>query len=176
MLAVIGLDQASLVEVCSETDTEIANINSPGQLVIGGAKENLARAADLAKMKGAQRTIMLPVSCAFHTQLMQPAVEAMSEIIANLSFAKPLVPIIANTTAQPLTTGEQVKAELIRQLCTGVQWQRSIEYMLNDGVSTFIEIGPGRVLSGLVKRIDKNVKTLNIGDAEAIKGLGNLFP
>ncbi len=176
MVAVIGLDEASLAEVCSETDTEIANINSPGQLVIGGAKENLARAADLAKMKGAQRTILLPVSCAFHTQLMQPAVEVMSEIIATLSFAKPLVPIIANTTAQPLTTAEQVKVELVRQLCTGVQWQRSIEYMLNDGVSTFIEIGPGKVLSGLIKRIDKNVKTLNIGGAEAVRSLINPSP
>ena len=174
MVAVIGLDEALLAEVCNETDTQIANVNSPGQLVIGGPKENLARAADLAQIKGAQRTILLPVSCAFHTQLMQPAVDVMSEIIAALSFGKPLIPIVANTTAQPLTTAEQVKAELIRQLCTGVQWQRSIEYMVNDGVSTFIEIGPGKVLSGLVKRIDKNVKTLNIGDAEAIKDIVNL--
>ena len=174
MVAVIGLDEASLAEVCNETDTQIANVNSPGQLVIGGPKENLARAADLAQIKGAQRTILLPVSCAFHTQLMQPAVDVMSEIIAALSFGKPLIPIVANTTAQPLTTAEQVKAELIRQLCTGVQWQRSIEYMVNNGVSTFIEIGPGKVLSGLVKRIDKNVKTLNIGDAEAIKDIVNL--
>ena len=174
MVAVIGLDEASLAEVCNETDTQIANVNSPGQLVIGGAKENLARAADLAQIKGAQRTILLPVSCAFHTQLMQPAVDIMSEIIAALSFGKPLIPIVANTTAQPLTTAEQVKAELVRQLCTGVQWQRSIEYMVNDGVSTFIEIGPGKVLSGLIKRIDKNVKTLNIGDVNAIKDIVNL--
>ncbi len=169
MVAVIGLDEASLAEVCKVTDTQIANINCPGQLVISGTKENLARAADLAKAKGAHRTIPLPVSGAFHTPLMQSAVDGMSEVIASLSFHKPLIPIIANTTAQPLTTAEQVKTELLRQLCNGVQWQRSIEYMVNNGVSTFVEIGPGKVLSGLIKRINKNVKTLNIGDAEAIK-------
>ncbi len=171
MVAIMGLDEASLAEVCNETDTRIANINCPGQLVISGAKENLTQAEDLAKTRGAHRTIPLQVSGAFHTPLMQSAVDGMSEIVANLSFHKPLIPIIANTTAQPLTTGEQVKAELLRQLCNGVQWQRSIEYMVSEGVSTFIEIGAGRVLSGLIKRINKDVKTLNIGDAAAIKNI-----
>jgi len=171
MVAVIGLDEALLAEVCSETDTRIANINCPGQLVISGAKEKLTRAADLAKARGARRVIPLPVSGAFHTPLMQSAVDGMSEVIANLSFREPLIPIIANTTAQPITTVEQVKAELLRQLCNGVQWERSVEYMVNDGVSSFIEIGPGKVLSGLIRRINKNVRTLNIGDAEAIKNI-----
>ncbi len=176
MVAIIGLDEASLAEVCNETDTRIANINCPGQLVISGARENLAQAADLAKIKGAQRTIPLPVSGAFHTPLMQSAVDGMSEIVAALSFHKPLIPIIANTTAQPLTTAEQVKTELLRQLCNSVQWQGSVEYMVNDGVSTFIEIGPGKVLSGLIKRINKEVKTVNIGDVNSIKNLGDLSP
>jgi len=171
MVAVIGLDEALLAEVCGETGTRIANINCPGQLVISGTKENLARAADLAKVRGAYRVIPLAVSGAFHTPLMQSAVDGMSEIIATLSFHKPLIPIIANTTAQPITTAEEVKAELLRQLCNGVQWQRSVEYMVKDGVSTFIEIGPGRVLSGLIRRINKSVKTLNIGDAQAIKDI-----
>ncbi len=171
MVAVIGLDEASLAEVCDETDTRIANINYPGQLVISGAKENLTKAVALAKARGAYRTIPLSVSGAFHTPLMQSAVDGMSEIIATLSFHDPVMPIIANTTAQPLTTAEMVKAELLRQLCNGIDWQRSIEYMLSEGVSTFIEIGPGKVLSGLIKRIDKNVKTLNIGDAEAIRNM-----
>ena len=175
-MAVIGLDEVSLAEVCDETDTQIANINCPGQLVISGAKENLTKAADLAKSRGAHRTIPLQVSGAFHTPLMQSAVDGMSEIIANLSFHRPLIPIIANTTAQPLTTAEQVKAELLSQLCSSVQWQRSVEYMVNDGVSTFIEIGPGKVLSGLIRRINKDVKTLNIGDAEAIRSIGNPSP
>ena len=170
-MAIIGLDEALLAEVCGETDTQIANINCPGQLVISGVEENLIKAADLAKAKGAHRAIPLPVSGAFHTSLMQSAVDGMSEIITTLPFHEPLIPIIANTTAQPMTTAEEVKAELLRQLCNGVQWQRSVEYMVNDGVSTFIEIGPGKVLSGLIRRINRNVKTLNIGDAEAIRNI-----
>ncbi len=176
MVAIIGLDEASLAGVCNETDTRIANFNCPGQLVISGATENLSKATDLAKARGASRTIPLAVSGAFHTPLMQTAVDGMSQIIPTLNFQDPTVPIIANTTAQPLTTAEQVKAELITQLCHGIQWQRSIEYMVDAGVSTFIEIGPGKVLSGLIKRINKNVNTLNIGDAEAIKSLGNPSP
>ncbi len=176
MVAIIGLDEASLAEVCNETDTRIANFNCPGQLVISGAKENLPKAANLAQAKGASRTIPLAVSGAFHTPLMQTAVDGMSEIIATVNFREPTVPIIANTTAQPLTTAEQVKTELLNQLCNSVQWQRSIEYMIDNGVSTFIEIGPGKVLSGLVKRINRNANTLNIGDLEAIKNLGNPSP
>jgi len=171
MVAIIGLDQASLAEVCSETDTRIANINCPGQLVISGAKENLTLATDIAKSRGAYRTIPLQVSGAFHTPLMQSAFDGMSEIIGTLSFNAPVIPIIANTTAQPVTTAELIKEELLRQLCNCIQWQRSIEYMVNEGVSTFIELGPGRVLSGLIKRINKDVKTLNIGDANAIKNI-----
>jgi len=171
MAAIIGLDEASLAEVCNETDTWIANFNCPGQLVISGAEENISKAADLAKAAGASRVIPLAVSGAFHTPLMQPAVDGLSEIIATINFQDPAVPIIANVTAQPLGTAEQVKAELLSQLRNGVQWQRSIEYMIDDGVSTFIEIGPGKVLSGLIKRINKSVNTINIGDAEAIKSL-----
>ncbi len=175
MAAIIGLSQASLAEICAETDTRIANINCPGQLVISGAKSNLSRATALAEARGARRTIPLPVSGAFHTPLMQPAVDGMSEIISNISFRKPLIPIIANTTAQPITTAEQIKAELLRQLCHGVRWQSSIEYMINKGVTTFVEIGPGKILSGLIKRINKDVSTLNIGAAEAIKNIETIY-
>ena len=171
MVAVIGLDEGVLAEVCDETDARIANVNCPGQMVISGAKDNLTQAVELAKARGAQRAIPLQVSGAFHTPLMQPAVEGMSEIIASLSFRQPLTPIIANTTAQPMTTAESIKEELLRQLCNGIQWQRSIEYMVNDGASTFVEIGPGKVLTGLIKRIDKNVKTFNVGDAQAVRNI-----
>jgi len=173
MAAIIGLDETLLAEVCEQTGTRIANINSPGQIVISGAKDNLTQAMDLAKSKGAYRAIPLPVSGAFHTPLMQPAVDGMAEIIGGISFHQPVIPIVANTTAQPSTTAESIKEELLGQLCNCVQWQRSVEYMVSDGVSTFIEIGPGKVLAGLIKRIDKNVKILNIGDADAIKrGVG----
>jgi [acyl-carrier-protein] S-malonyltransferase len=175
MTAIIGLSQTLLAEICAETDTRIANINCPGQLVISGAKNNLSRAAALAEARGAYRTIPLPVSGAFHTPLMQSAADGMSQIIRDISFRKPLIPILANTTAQPITTAESLKAELLEQLCHGVQWQRSVEYMINKGVTTFVEIGPGKVLSGLIKRIDKNVSTLNISDTETIKNIEAIY-
>ena len=171
MAAIIGLEETLLAEVCQQTDTKIANINCPGQLVISGAKENVTKATDLAKARGAFRAISLQVSGAFHTPLMQPAVDGMSEILPTLTFQDPTVPIIANTTAQPLTTGEQLKEELLSQLCNSIQWQRSIEHMIDNGVSRFIEIGPGKVLTGLIRRINRDVETLNIGDAETINKL-----
>ena len=176
MVAIIGLDEALLGEVCRQTDTLVANINCPGQVVISGAKENLTRATNLAKSRGALRTIPLQVSGAFHTPLMQTAYNGMSEIITTLNFHEPVIPIIANTTAQPITTAESIKEELLRQMCNCIQWQRSIEYMVGDGVATFIEIGPGQVLSGLIKRINNDVETLNIGDVPAIKNLVNPSP
>lgn len=172
MVAIIGLNGALLVEVCNKTDTQIANFNCPGQMVISGTIKNLPKAAEFAQAKGASRIIPLELSGAFHSPLMQPAREGLFEIIATLDFQDPSVPIIANTTAQPLTTAEQVKTELTEQLCNCVQWQHSIEYMINNGVSTFIEIGPGKVLSGLIKRINRDVETRNIGDAKAIQSLG----
>jgi len=171
MAAIIGLDELVLAEVCTESGARIANINCPGQIVISGAEEKLAQAMDLVKAKGAHRVIPLQVSGAFHTSLMQPAVDGMAEVIAKLSFSQPTVPIIGNTTAQPLTTAESVKEELLGQLCNCVQWQRSVEYMLGDGVSSFIELGPGRVLAGLIKRIDRNANIVNIGDAEAVNNM-----
>jgi len=171
MAAIIGLDEAVLSEVCSETGARIANINCPGQIAISGAEDKLAQAMDLVKARGAHRVIRLQVSGAFHTPLMQPAVDGMTEIIAKLSFNQPVVPIIGNTTAQPLATAELVEEELLRQLCNCVQWQRSVEYMIGDGVATFVEIGPGRVLAGLIKRIDRDVNIVNVGDAEAVKNM-----
>ncbi|MDD4984425.1 MAG: ACP S-malonyltransferase, partial [Dehalococcoidales bacterium] len=173
MVAIIGFDEVPLAEVCDETGTWLANINCPNQLVISGAEENLARASELAKARGARRAIPLPVSGAFHTPLMQQAAQGMSEIIAKISFHEPSIPIVANTTAKPMTTAEQIKEELLRQLCNSVQWQRSIEYMMADGISTFIEIGPGEVLSGLIKRINSNAETINIGDAQTINSLAD---
>ncbi|MBI4284552.1 MAG: ACP S-malonyltransferase, partial [Chloroflexi bacterium] len=171
MLAIIELAESALAEVCRESGTWIANINCPGQVVISGAKEDLGKAAEMAKAKGAARVIPLSVSGAFHTPLMQPAVDGMSRIIASMTFHDPDVPIIANTTAQPLTSGAAIKDELLTQLCHCIQWQRSVEYMIQKGVSTFIEIGPGKVLSGLLKRISKEARTLNLGDLASINAL-----
>jgi [acyl-carrier-protein] S-malonyltransferase len=172
MAAVIGLDEAALREICRESGAEIANFNCSVQIVISGSKEALARAMDLAEARGARRVISLHVSGAFHSTLMQPTIEGMSEAISQIDFRKPKVPIVVNSTAQPVTTAEGVKEELLRQLCNCVQWQPSVEYMVEEGVSTFIEIGPGQVLSGLIKRISNKVQVLNVSDPESIKALG----
>jgi [acyl-carrier-protein] S-malonyltransferase len=169
MAAVLGLDEPALAEVCFQTDSRIANINCPGQIVVSGALDNLARAVEMAREKGAARVIPLQVGGAFHTPLMQSAVDGMARIMPQLNFRNPTIPIIGNTKALPLTTAEAVKEELLQQLCNCVQWRRSVDYMLAGGVTTFIEIGPGKVLAGLIKRINRDVKILNIGDAESIR-------
>ena len=171
MAAVIGLDEAVLREICRESGAEIANFNCSGQIVISGSKEALARAMELAKARDARRVIPLQVSGAFHSTLMQPTIEGLSQAIAQINFRTPEVPIVVNSTAQPVTTAEGVKEELLRQLCNCVQWQPSVEYMVEEGVSTFIEIGPGQVLSGLIKRISDKVQVLNMSDPESIKAL-----
>lgn len=168
MVAIIGLDELSVEQVCQEAGAQIANLNSPGQTVISGAKETLVRAADLARAMGARHIMPLKVSGAFHSPLMQPATDGMAKAISELSFRHPTVPIVVNSTAEPVTTDDAVKEELLRQLCYCVQWQRSVEYMVGAGVSTFIEIGPGQVLSGLIKRISNEAQILNVGDAESI--------
>jgi [acyl-carrier-protein] S-malonyltransferase len=175
MAAIIGLDEASLADICTRSGTKIANFNCPGQLVISGDKDSLNRAMKLAEAKGARRIMPLQVSGAFHTHYMQPAADSLAEIIATISFVAPQVPIIANTTASEITTAEMVKEELLSQLCNSVLWQRSIEYMIDSGVSIFIEIGPGKVLSGLIKRINKDVKTINICDIESITKISNFL-
>jgi [acyl-carrier-protein] S-malonyltransferase len=173
MAAILGLDEAKLAEVCRQSDTVMANINSPGQIVISGAAANITKAMALATVAGASRAIPLQVSGAFHSPLMQPAVDGMTAYLGATKFNNPSIPVIANTTALPLATTEAVKTELRNQLTSPVQWQRTIEYMTHKGVSTFIEIGPGKVLTGLIKRINKEARTINIGDLEAIKSLGN---
>jgi [acyl-carrier-protein] S-malonyltransferase len=171
MAAIIGLDEASLEEVCLETGAHIANLNCSGQIAISGTRESLARSMDLAKARGARRVVPLQVSGAFHSVLMQPMVEGMAQAISHVSFSLPQVPVVANSTAQPLTSPDEVKEELLRQLCHCVQWQPSVEYMVGVGVSTFIEIGPGQVLSGLIKRISNEVQVLNMSDLESIKAI-----
>ena len=171
MMAMIGIEEATLAEVCRETVTVIANINSPGQLVISGATENITKAGEMAEARGASRAIPLQVSGAFHSPLMQPAVDGMTPILAKVTLKDPSVPIIANVTALPLTHGSQIKDELLKQLCSSVQWQRSVEYMVGQQVGRFIEIGPGKVLAGLIRRISRDSEMMNLGDANAVKGL-----
>jgi [acyl-carrier-protein] S-malonyltransferase len=173
MAAIIGLDEVKLAGVCRESGTVMANINSPGQIVISGAAENVKRAMEMATAAGASRAIPLQVSGAFHSPLMKPAIEGLIKYLDATTFAAPSITVIGNTTGGPLSNVDAIRTELRNQLTSPVLWQRSIEYMAGQGVTSFIEIGPGKVLTGLVKRINKEVQTVNIGDLEAVKGLGN---
>lgn len=173
MAAILGLEESKIAEICQKTNTVMANINCPGQIVISGPTDSINDAMEMATAAGARRAQPLQVSGAFHSPLMQPAVDGLTEYINSLSLEKPGIPVIGNTTAEPLTTTELVKTELLNQLLNPVQWQRSIEYIAGKGVPTFIEIGPGKVLTGLIKRISTEVRTINIGDLEAVRTLAS---
>jgi [acyl-carrier-protein] S-malonyltransferase len=171
MAAIIGLDLISLEEVCQETGTAIANINSPEQTVISGTSNGLAWAMDMAKARGAKKVIRLDVSGGFHSFLMRPAAEGLARAVSQFDFSHPMVPVVANITAYPASTADEIRNGILRQLCGCVLWQSSIEYMINAGVSTFVEIGPGRVLTGLIKRISKDVEVFNISDVDSLSAM-----
>ena len=168
MAAIIGLDESCVANICFDSGTEIANINSPAQIVVSGPKHALVKAVELAREKGARHAIELKVSGAFHSSLMEPVVEGMTKVISRVKFRDPQIPVVVNTSGKMVSSAEELKAELIWQLCNSVQWNRSVEFMIESGVTTFIEIGPGRVLSGLIRRINKDVKVLHI---DSIKSL-----
>ena len=169
MAAIIGLDEDKLAEVCQKSDTVIANINCPGQIVISGPAENIARAMEMATAAGAKRAIELQVSGAFHSPLMQPAVDGMIKYLEETEFKDPAIPVIGNTTGEPLASAAAVKTELRNQLTNPVKWQYTIEYIYDQGVKMFIEIGPGKVLTGLIRRINGEAETINLSDLESIK-------
>lgn len=169
MAAILGLDMASVEQLCQQTGAEIANINCDGQVVISGTKQALVSALDLAKALGAKRAIPLVVSGAFHSSLMREAVPGMTAALAHATFQDPRVPIVSNVTGEPLEQARELRPELVQQICSCVKWSKSVEYMANKGVDTFIEVGPGKVLTGLVKRIAANAQTLNIGDTESVR-------
>lgn len=171
MAAILGLDEISLEEVCQETGAEIANINTDDQIVISGDRICLARAMDLASARGARKTIRLAVAGAFHSHLMQSASDGLAKVISGITFSPPNGPIIANSTAEQITTPEEIKNELMSQLCSCVQWKRSIRSMSDMGVTTFIEFGPGKVLNGLVKRITRRAETINVLDLSSARAL-----
>lgn len=172
LAAVMGLDESALEEVCQEAGAEICNINAAHQIVVGGERMAVTRALDLARARGAKKVVPLNVSAAFHSSLMRPAVPGMVEAIQRVQFHEPVVPIVANCTGEPITTGEAIKDELIRQVSTTVQWCRSVLSMVNGGVSTFAEIGPGHVLSALIRQIDRSARLFNIGTAIDIEPPG----
>lgn len=167
MAAIIGIDEQTVEEVCREAGAYISNINTAQQIIISGSHQRLARAIDLATARGAKRAIPLAVNGAFHSGLMDPAQSGLNETLDSLDFADPDVPIIGNVTAKPLETADEVRDELKMQLQSCVQWNSSISYMHENGVNEFVEIGPGQVLSGMVKRIVPTAKLTSVGDFES---------
>ena len=176
MAAILGLDRAAAAAICDDAGAEVCNLNAPGQVVISGTPEAIESALALALERGARRGVRLNVSGGFHTSLMEPAVEGMARAVETAALVDPKVPIIANTTAEPLTTAVALRDELVRQLTSPVEWQRSVERMRSDGVQTAIEFGPGRVLSGLIRRIDRSLAVRNVSDLAEARALASASP
>lgn len=170
MAAIMGLDEEVVEEICQESGAEICNLNGAGQIVIGGRRPAVLRAMDLARSRGAAKVTELNVSGAFHSSLMRPAAEGMRAALERVTFRDPEVPLIANSTAQPLTTGTAIREELLHQLTSTVQWQRTVELLARLGVKAIVEIGPGRVLAGLIRRTARTVHVHNLNSARALVG------
>jgi [acyl-carrier-protein] S-malonyltransferase len=170
MAAVIGLDMATLEAVVHRArelgEIALANMNSPFQTVISGEVGALLRAMELAREAGARRVARLKISIASHSPLMQQAATQLSERLASIHLREPRIPVVANITGQVLHSANEIKRELGEQLCKPVQWTRSVLEMTNNGSHTFIEIGPGNVLSGLIRRIDSSVQVHNSRDVD----------
>jgi [acyl-carrier-protein] S-malonyltransferase len=172
MAAVLGLDRDRLAEVTNSVTEEgfsvqLANLNCPGQIVISGTTKGVELAGAKAKEAGAKRVLPLVVSGPFHSSLMKPAAGQLKEELDQIDMKAATIPVIANVTAEPISTASEIKEKLIEQLYSPVLWEDSVAKMLELGVDTFIEIGPGKVLSGLVKKISKNAKTYSVSDEES---------
>ncbi|WP_299821836.1 ACP S-malonyltransferase [uncultured Jannaschia sp.] len=179
MAALLGLDfeaAQAVAEAAAEGQVcEAANDNDPGQVVVSGHKDAVERATRIAKERGAKRAMLLPVSAPFHCRLMAPAADRMAEALAEVAIADPAVPLIANVTAAPVRTADDIRRLLVAQVTGSVRWRESVERMARDGVTGIWEIGAGKALSGMVRRIDKTLDTRAVGTpeqvAEAIQSL-----
>lgn len=173
MAAVMGADLGAIMETCNEAaQGEVcspANINSANQVVIAGDAAAVDRAIELLKERGAKRAIKLNVSAPFHCALMMPAQERLAEDLAGLEFHDLRVPLVTNVDASKISSGEEARDALVRQVSSPVRWHESVTYLVGQGVDTFVEIGPGKVLSGLVRQIDRTVKCLNVEDAASLR-------
>ena len=169
MAALVGLDESQTREVCEAADVEIANLNCPGQIVISGEAQKIAKACDLAKAKGAKRAIALPVAGAYHSRLMASGRPKVAAMLDTMTLNAPAVPVISNVTAQPHLSLPEIKARLAEQVTSPVRWEQSIRCLLSQGFTRFIELGPGTALTGFLKRIDKNAEVLNIGDVPSLE-------
>ena len=179
MAALLGLDFAAAAEVAAEAVRQsgggevcqAANDNDPAQVVVSGHKAAVERALEIAKAKGAKRAILLPVSAPFHCALMQPAAEVMAEALAGVSFAAPRVPVVANVRAAAVSDPAELKALLVEQVTGSVRWRESVQWMAGAGVTEFWEVGAGKALSGMVKRIAREAVTRAVGTPEDVSAL-----
>jgi [acyl-carrier-protein] S-malonyltransferase len=169
MAAVIGLDEAPTREVCAEAGIVLANLNCPGQLVISGEADKITKAVELAKARGAKRAIPLPVAGAYHSPLMASAQPKLQAELAQVKLSAPSVPVISNVTAQPHGAPAEISARLVQQVTSSVLWENSMRYLLAQGFTRFIELGPGTALSGFMKRIDKTAQMFNVADAASLE-------
>lgn len=169
MAAVIGLDETATREVCEEAGVVLANLNCPGQLVISGDADNILRAVDLAKGRGARRAIPLPVAGAYHSPLMASAQPRLQTVLDSITVTPPDVPVLSNVTAQPHGDADSIKQRMVEQVTSSVLWEASMRYLLEQGFTRFIELGPGTALTGFLKRIDKSAQTLNIADVASLE-------
>jgi [acyl-carrier-protein] S-malonyltransferase len=169
MAAVIGLDEAPAREVCTAAGVVLANLNCPGQLVISGEAEKISKAVELARAKGAKRAIPLPVAGAYHSPLMASAQPKLQAALAKATLSPSMVPVISNVTAQPHGTPGEISKLLVDQVTSSVRWEDSMRYLLAQGFTRFIELGPGTALSGFMKRIDKTAQMLNVADGASLE-------
>ena len=172
MAALLGLDLETVRAVAEEASSEgvcmVANDNAPGQVVISGATAAVEKAMELAKEAGAKRAILLPVSAPFHCSMMAPAAEVMKEALGEVNMNHPAVPLVANVRASMVADAETIRDLLVEQVTSMVRWTESVEFMRDQGIETLVEIGAGKVLSGLTRRIDRDLKSLNIGQPDDI--------
>lgn len=173
MAAILGLEMDAVKQACdAAADLGVvvpANDNGGGQVVISGAKAAVEKAAELAKEAGARRAVMLPVSAPFHCPLMQPAADEMAEALADAIITAPVVPVIANVTARPTQDADEIRSLLVEQVCGSVRWRETVASMSGLGIDTLIELGAGKVLSGMTRRIDKTLSGMNIQDPEDLE-------
>ncbi|WP_428543218.1 ACP S-malonyltransferase [Profundibacter sp.] len=172
MAALLGLDFAAVQEVAAEAAQgeicQAANDNDPGQVVVSGHKAAVERACEIAKARGARRAVMLPVSAPFHCALMQPAADVMAQALADVTINAPAVPLVANVRAEAVTDPDVIRALLVEQVTGSVRWRESVAYMAGKGVSEIWEIGAGKALCGMIRRIDKSVATAAVGAPEDV--------
>ncbi len=172
MAAILGLDLEKVNDICAAVAdhqvVETANINAPGQVVLAGHTAAVQRAIDACREAGARRAVALDVSAPFHCSLMKPAAERLAPILAEIPFADPRVPVYTNVDAEPVSRGSHARDALVRQVTSPVRWQELVERMANDGFDTFVEIGPGKVLSGLARRIRSELRTVQVSDPAGV--------